>query len=225
MDKIGVIVGFGDVSEDQEAGTAVEGLTVSQVLADNVVGKRAGAAHDALFDIPGIRADLEHFEVVVGLEDETVGITEMKFHKLREIAKIGDDGNFCAVGAKGVADGISGIVRNREGGNFDVANHEALARANVFDTIQFFRRRLRENAADFDASVFGKISGSTKMSRELREAAGVVGMFMGNENAIEAFGRFANRCEAAKSFFAAQAGVNEERGAVCFQQRGVAGAA
>lgn len=53
----------------------------------------------------------------------------------------------------------------------------------------------------------------------------MVGMFMGDENTVEAFERFAERGKAAESFFASEAGVDEERSAVGFQQRGVAGAA
>ena len=225
VDKIGIIVGFGYMSQHEEPGATVERLAIGQVFADDVIGEMAGAAHDALLDVPGIWTDFQHPKVVIGFENEAVGIAEMKFYEFGEVAEVGDDGDFCAVGTKGVADGIRGVVRNGERRNFNVTDSETLAGADVLDAIEFSCGGFWENTADFDTSIFGEISGGAEMSNELREAAGVIGMFMGNENAVEAFGRFAESSEAAESFFASKAGIDKERGALGFQQRGVAGTA
>ncbi len=225
VDEVGIVVGFGDVGEDEKACSSVESLAVSQVFADDVVGKVAGAAHDALLDVPGIRADLEHFEVVIGFENEAIGVAKMKFDELSKIAEVGDDGDFCSARTECVTDRVGGIVRDGERRNFDIADGEAFTGANVLDAVDFFRGGFGKNAADFNASAFGEVSGGVEMREKLRKAAGVIGVFMGNENAVEAFGRLAESGEAAESFFAAEAGVNEERSAVGFQKRGVAGAA
>ncbi len=225
MNEVGIIVGLGDVGEDEKARASVKSVAIRQIFADDVIGKMAGAAHDALLDVPGIGADLEHFEVVIGFKDEAIGVAKVKLDELSEIAEVGDDGDFCAAGAKCVADGIGGIVRDGERRNFDIADGEAFTGANVLDAVDFFRGGFRKNAADFNASAFGEVSGGMEMSEKLRKAAGVIGVFMGNENAVETLGRLAEGGKAAESFFASQAGVNEERSAFGFQQRGVAGAA
>lgn len=222
MNEIGIVVGFGDVGEDKKSSATVEGFAIGQVFADDVIGEVAGPAHDALFDVPGIGADLEHFEVVIGFEDEAVGVTQMEFYEFGEIAEIGDDGDFCAVGAKGVADRIGGVVRNGEGRNFDVADGEALARADMFDAVELFCGGFGQNANDFRVGSFGEVSSGFPMSEKLRKSAGVVGVFVRNENAVDAFGGFFERGEAAKSFFAAKSGVDEEAGALCFKQCGIA---
>ncbi len=109
--------------------------------------------------------------------------------------------------------------------NFDIADGETFAGANMLDAVDFFRGGFGKNTADFNASAFGEVSGGVEMREKLRKAAGVIGVFMGNENAVETLGRLAEGGKAAESFFASQAGVNEERSAFGFQQRGVAGAA
>ena len=138
MNEVRIIVGFGNVGEDEEAGAGVETLGGRKVLADDVVGKVACAAHDALLDVPRVWADFEHFQVVIGFEDEAIGVAKMEFDEFGEITEIRDDGDFSAVGAEGIAHGISGVVRNGERRNFDVADGEFFAGADVFDAVEFF---------------------------------------------------------------------------------------
>ena len=223
MNQIGIVVGLGYVSEDEEAGAAVESVAIGQVFTDDVVGEVAGAAHDALFDVPRVRADLEHFQIMIGLVNKAIGVAEVKFDELGEIAEIGDDGDFCAVGAKGVADRIGGIVRDGEGRDFDVADGEAFAGADVLDAFDFLGGGFGQNAQDFGVRSFREIRGSAPVSEKLRKAARVVRVLVGNENAVDAFGGgIVERGETAKSFFAAKTGVDREAGALGFKQRGVA---
>ena len=99
------------------------------------IRKMAGAAHHALLDVPRIRPHLEHFEIVIRFENQEIGFAQMLLHKLGQVAEIGDDRDFRAVRAESVADRIGGVVRNRERIDFDVADLESLARANVLDAI------------------------------------------------------------------------------------------
>src|SRR6516165_12076893 len=92
----------------------------------------AGAGKHALLDDPGIRADLEHVEIVVGFEDHAVRFTEMDLDKFRHVAQIGADGDLRAIGAKGKTDGVGGIVRDGEGVDVNVADSKALAGLNGF---------------------------------------------------------------------------------------------
>lgn len=222
MNHIGIVVRFGNVGKDQKAGATVKSVAVGQVFTDDMIGEMAGAAHDALLNIPGVRANFEHLQVVIGLKNEAIRIAQMEFDELGEVAEVGNDGDFGTVGAKGVADGIGGVVRDSEGRNFDVANGEFFAGADMFDAIEFFGGRLGQNAKNFGVGSFGEIGGGTPVSEKLRKAARVVGVFVRDENAIDAFGRFLEGSEAAKSFFAAEASVDQEAGALGFKQCGIA---
>ena len=91
-----------------------------------------GAAHHALLDVPGVRADLQHFQIVIGFQDQKISFAQMMLHQLRHVAEVGDDGDFFSVGAESVAHRVRGIVRNRECGDFDIPNYEFNPGANVF---------------------------------------------------------------------------------------------
>lgn len=72
-DKIGIVVFLRNVGEDEIARNGVEAVGVAKIFTDGMIRKMAGAAEDALLDDPGIRADLEHVQIVIGFEDETIG--------------------------------------------------------------------------------------------------------------------------------------------------------
>jgi len=131
----GVVVLFGEVREDNVACASIEDFRIGEKITDHGVGEVAGAAHHALFNVPGIGTDLEHFEIVIGFQDQEVGFAQVLFNELGKVAEIGDDGDFRAVGAESVADGIDRVVRDGEGIDLDVADLETLAGANVLEAI------------------------------------------------------------------------------------------
>ena len=121
-DDVGIVVLLGDVREDQMARAAVENFGVGKKFADDCIRKMARAAHHALLDEPRVRAHLQHLEIVIRFENQEIGFAQMVLHKLRQIAEIGDDRDFHAIRAETVADGIGGVMRNRERIDFDIAN-------------------------------------------------------------------------------------------------------
>ncbi len=223
--EVRIVVGFRNVSEHEKARARVEALSRRKIFAHNVIREMAGAAHDALLDVPRIRPDFEHFEVVIRFEDEAIGVAQMEFDEFRQIAEVGNDGDFCAVGAERVAHGISGVVRNGEWRNFDVADGEFFAGADMLHALKFFCGSLRQEAENFGEGAFGKIGRGAKMAQELGQSAGMVSVLVRNEDGVHAIGIFVECGEAAKGFFAAEAGVHQETSALGFKQRGVSGAA
>jgi len=221
--KIGSVVLFGEMREDEVARPGVENLGIGEEFADDRIGKMSGAAHDALLDVPGIRADLEHFEIVIGFEDEEIGVAEMYFDELGKIAEIGDDGNFGVATAAGVADGISGVMGNRERRDFNIADGEAQARTDVLDASGMFRGCVGEHLDDFAVRWLGEVGGTIPLASHLGKAAGVVGMLVSDEDGVDMFGACAAEgFEAAKHFLAAEASVNKEGGEAGLEQRRVA---
>ena len=184
------------------------------------------AAHYALLDVPRIGTDLQHFQIVIGFEDEEVGFAQVMFYQLGHVAEVGDDGNFFAVRAEGVADGISGVVRNRECGDFDVADYKFNSGANVFYTLDFGFWAIAIHFLNFAMGRGGEVGGTFPLAGHLREAVGVVAVLVGDEDAVHFFGaRAAKSFKAPQHFFFAEPGVDEESGAPRFEQRGVARAA
>src|SRR5690242_21620833 len=65
----------------------------------------------------------------------------MNFDQLGHVTQIGDERNLYAIGAKGEANRIGGVVWNSEGVHFNVANREALASVNGLNTAEAFAKR------------------------------------------------------------------------------------
>ena len=80
--QLGIVVLLGEMGEDEKAGAGVEAFGIAEIFADGMIGEMPGAAEDALLDDPGIRADLQHVEVVIGFEDQAIGATKMDFDEL-----------------------------------------------------------------------------------------------------------------------------------------------
>ena len=209
-----VVVGA-EVAEDEGDGGGVERF--ADVVAGDVVGQMAVAAHDALLDGPGVRADFEHFEVVIGLEQEEVGAAEMIANGFGEVAEVGGDADAEAFGAEAEADGVGGVVGDGEGGDGDVADGEGLAGLEGFE--------LRGEVAPGDAGrgEAGQVDGDAEEASESDEAADVVGVFVGDEDGVERGGVFADGGEAVEDFAAAKAGVDEQAGAAGGEEGRVAG--
>lgn len=223
--EVGIVVGLRNVREHQKTRARVEALGGGKVFADNVIGQVPGAAHDALLDVPGIRPHFQHFQIVIRFENEAIGVAQMEFDEFRQIAEVSNDSDFAAVGAKRIAHGIRSIVRNGKGRNFDVADGEFFAGADVLDAIQFFRGAFGQEAEHLGESSLRKIGSCPEVAQKLGQSAGMIGVLVGNENGVNAIGIFVESGETAKRFFAAESGVNQEASALGFKQRGVAGAA
>lgn len=218
-DEIGIVVFLGDVGEDQVPDAGIEAFGVGEEFADGVIREMAGAGKDTLFDNPGIRADLEHVEIVIGFEDEAIGLAEMDSDVVGQVAEICADGDFGAVGAEGEADGIGGVVRDGEGVDVDVADGEALAGLDGFDAAETLAEGVGEDALEGVHRGLGDVKRGFPEAEDLREAVAVVGVFVGDEDGVETVDVAANGSEAGESFAFSEAGVNKNAGGFRFEQR------
>ena len=69
---------------------------------------------------------------------------------------------------------------------------------------------------------FREKRGGATLPREHRKPRGVVGMFVGNQDAVDAFGTRAQGFQAPQRFAFSQSRVNQETGSLGFEQRSVA---
>jgi hypothetical protein len=144
-DEIGIVVFLGDVSQDEMANAGIESFGIGEEFTDRVIGEMAGAGEDALLDDPGIRTDLEHVEIVIGFEDEAIGLAEMDSDVVWKVSEIGADGDFGAVSSECETDRVGGIVGDGEGMDVDVADGEALAGLDGFDAPEALAEGVRQN--------------------------------------------------------------------------------
>ena len=203
----------------------IETVGIRKVFADRVIGEMAGAGKHALLDDPGIRADLEHVEVVIGFEDEAIGFAEVDFDKLGHIAEVGTDGNLGTVGAKGETDGIDGIVRDSESVDVDVADTKALARLNRFNTAEAFAESLGENTLKNAHGRFRDEERSLPETENLRKPVAVIGVFVSDEDSVEMIEVAFDGGETSERFAFTKASVNEDAGMFGFEQGKIARAA
>src|SRR5580704_390295 len=158
----------------------------------------ASAAHHALLDVPRVGTHLQHFEIVVRFKNQTIGITQMMFHELGQITEIGGHSYFAAIRTEREAQGICGVVRNREGRDFDIADDEFLASANVLNARESLRGSIRQDAFDLVMSGFGDVHRSAPENGRLHEATDMIGVLVRKNDAIESFGTAAEKIEAPK---------------------------
>ena len=182
---VGIIVFLGNVREDQIAGAPVETFRVSKVFADCMIGEMTGARENALLDYPGIRTDLQHFQIVIGFQHQAIGFAQMNFHQLGHVAEIGNDGHFGAVRTEGEADRVGSIVRNRECVHVNIADGEMLAGMNRFDTAQtFFQPFGKRTFQRCERQLSDEQRGSVE-TKHLGQAVAMVGVFVSNEDAVD----------------------------------------
>jgi len=225
---IGIVILLGEMRENEMLRAAVEDLRIGEEFADDGVRKMSRAAHDALLDVPRVGPDFEHLEIVIRFENQEIRVAQMMLHEFGQIAEVRDDGYFRAVRAKGVADGIGRVMRNREGRDFDIADFELHARADVLDAFDggFFHRLagfFGEHLQDFAVGRLGEIRGASPFALHLAQTATVVGVLVGDEDGVDAFrAGAAERFEPPHHFLSAVACVNQESGAPGFEQCGIA---
>jgi hypothetical protein len=139
-----------------------------------------------------------------------------------QVAEIGADGDFGAVGAEGEADGIGGIVRDGKGVDVDIANGEALASLDRFDAAEPFPEGVGQNALEGVHSGLGDVQRGFPEAEDLREAVAVVGVLVGDENGVQTVEITAYGGEAGESFALSETGVNEDASGFRFEQGQIA---
>ena len=216
--EIGVVVFLGDVGEDKMTDAGIEAFGVGEEFADRVVGEVASAGEYALFDDPGVRADLEHVEIVIGFEDEAIGLAEVDSDVIGQIAEIGADGDLGAVGAESESNGVGGVVRDGERVDVDVADPETLASLDGLYAAEALAESVRQNALEGFQGGLGDIERGFPEAEDLREPVAVVGVFVGDEDGVETVDIAPDGGEAGEGFAFSKAGVNEDAGAFGFEQ-------
>src|SRR5439155_25081743 len=88
-DDFGMVVVLAEMAQDQIRGGSAEIL--HQVIRHPQIGEVAYARHDSLLDGPRVRPDLQHVEIVIGLEHQKIRATQVILDGFRDVAEVGDN--------------------------------------------------------------------------------------------------------------------------------------
>ena len=163
----------------------VERLRIGEEFADGVIGEMPGAAHDALLDVPRIGADLQHIEIVIGLEHQAVRIAQVNLYQLRQVAEVGHNRYLHTARAECESQRIDGVVRNRNRRHFNIAHNKSLPGADVFHAIQALVRSFRQDTQNFSVCRFSEIHSRAPLAQHLSQRTNMIGVFVGDNDAIE----------------------------------------
>jgi len=220
--EIGIVVFLGDVREDEIPRGGIEAVGIGKEFADGVIRKMPGAGKYALLDDPGVGADLEHVEIVIGFQDQAIGLAKGDFDELGHVAEVGADGDLGAVGSESEAEGIGGVVRDGEGVDVNIADGETLAGLDGLDSAKALAEGFGEDAAELLHGGLADIERRFPDAENLREAVAVIGVLVGDQDGVEAVEVAFDGGEASQGFALAEAGVNENAGGFGFEQGDVA---
>ncbi len=185
------------------------------------VGEVAVAGEDALFDGPGAAAvGVEEVEVVIGFEDEGAGGADAFDDEAGGVAEVGEEADVAVAVVEHEADGVVGVVGDGEAVDLEVAELEGGAG---------FEEAPGGAGGEFGLERFGgeavAVDGDVVAFGEDGEAAGVVAVFVGEEDGLHVGEGAAEGMEAGFDLAGAEAGVDEEAGVVGFEVGAVAAAA
>ena len=129
--QFGVVVVFANVAQDQRGDAGIE--IILNESGSDFIGQVAAAAHDTLLHRPRVRADAQHFQIVIRFENNYIARAHVDAQRIGDIAEIGGHGNFDAMRREREADRISGIVGNGKTRDIEIADGEASAGLKSFN--------------------------------------------------------------------------------------------
>ena len=118
--QFGVVVVFAEVAQPDVL--QVGGHVVCQEIGGDFVAQVAVGTGYARFQMGRVVAHLQHFFVVVGLDDEVVGGADVVCHKGGNLAQVGDEAEHFAADADAIAYVVGAVVRHFKGFHGEVAN-------------------------------------------------------------------------------------------------------
>ena len=130
---LGVIVSATQMSQEDMGRLPVEG--VDQKGRQFLVGEMSDSAQNTLLDAPGVGSNFQHLLVMIGFHDEPVTPRQVADHRRCEFTQIGDKSSANALCRETKADGLGGIMRDREGFDLKIAHRKRGVGAKAFPAV------------------------------------------------------------------------------------------
>ena len=164
-----------------------------------------------------MRIVLQKFFVVICLDHERVDVAEPFDHHLGRVTQIGNEPERARAGVKRVSDRIDRIVRDGESLHGDIADRKIRAGLKQ-PPVPVPGQRAAANRFRGERVA---INGDMKFPAKHFEAANVIAMFVGEENAIELVGSDAALGQAQDKLARAQAAINQQPAMIGRDERAV----
>jgi hypothetical protein len=219
---IGIVVIFRKVRQHQIARPRVESLGIGEKRADHFIRKMSRAAHDALLHMPGIRTNLEHLQIVIRFEHDSIAIAQMLLHQFGHVTEIGHERELHAGGAKREAERVDSIVGNTERSDFDIADAKSMAGLNELDALEAPRMVFGKKTQGLGMGFRIEIDGRAPGAQQGRETADVIGMFVRDDDAVEAIEGMGQSSQAPQGFALSQAGIHQQARPGSLEQSAIA---
>lgn len=143
-------------------------------------------SHDSLLQVPGIRANLKHLEIVIGLEDNDITAAQSLSNQFCHITQVCNVSNLETFRLKRETKRIHGIVRYGKGRNLEVLEQERLASGDEFQAIA---HNPRINCGE---CLFPDVNRNLSLGKKSRNAIYMVGVLMGDDDRVEIVERLAD---------------------------------
>jgi hypothetical protein len=214
--EFGMVIMLAHMAEDQSGNPAIQ--VVADKIGRELIGKMAAAAHHALLDRPRIRPYPQHLEIMIRLEDQNVTIAKMNPQGIRNVAKVGGNGQFDALRGNRVAHGINGVMRNRKACHVQVADREAAS------GLKGFQIRQTIPPIETGRSAFSEIDrhAPPRVPYQSSQTAAMIPMLVGQQDSIELRNVFPNRRQAPRELAPTDSDVNEHAGTLGRQKNRIA---
>lgn len=157
---------------------------------------------------------------MIGFEQEDFAFAHAIGNEAGAVAEISEPANVCGGGVNHKANRLNGVVRHGESFDGEIAHFKGLP--------GFKNPKLKiafVNVPDFIGGMSVAINRNAELGGQHAQAGDVVGMFMGDENAIEPFGGAIEREQCIANAFGTEAAIDEHARAGRFQVRSITAAA
>src|SRR6516165_4925943 len=143
---LGVIVLLREVRQYNKGCTSI--IVPGKEFREFLIRQVPHAAHNPLFYGPWIRSAPQHFQVMIGLQDQHIGQAQMIAHAGRHVSQVGSEADLHSLGAQGKPYGIGSVMRDGEGSDLNIADSKPAPRGEKLDPFGVWRRpRSIANAA------------------------------------------------------------------------------
>ena len=206
--QLGMVVLLAEMAEPHAA--QIIGAILAQSLARGTVAQVAVLAKNAMLEVPRVRAVLQHLGVVVGLNDNILGLREVVAHFLCHLARIGNQAQGMVAKTDEVAIVVGTVMRNSKGGDTKGAN---LLRLTLLKhTLLLGLHLLGDEAIARDALVhtLGGIDRQVQLRTQCADSLDVVGMVVRDKDAKHLSERKSVRAEMLLERAKRQSQINDE---------------
>lgn len=184
------------------------------------VFEMAEASGDAALEVRRIVALTQHGLVIIAFEHQRVAAGQHPFDMGRCAAKIGRHAEAAPAIGKNELDGFGRVVGNGKGMDFEIADGERLVAVDEFELRQFAAPgQCRGERAVRDPD------GKLVAGGETDDAADVVAVLVGDDDAGEGFRLAAEAGQPEARFARAEAAIEQEPRRTGFDEQGIAAAA